>query len=204
MSTEDKPGQPLWILGWGTLDMCAWWLLEHSENLNPRLISDEGLRFGLQRLRLWDDAMGFGCEHQPFTLTVFHPFHPEATPIVRKAVWQRTPDLRHLSTSLGEDYGRAVPFEPTITVQDAPLPAGDLERVLEKAMSLRLPLVWFDPTETVTDDVGSFGFEFCSLSQPQARLRLEWSFDIPADWQPVVDWATRVRDFLEGCLSQVQ
>lgn len=179
----------------------AWSMLKSSESIAPKLVSEDGLRFGLPWMRIWDDAMGFGCDIEPFTVTVFDPFDEENQPLVRKAVWQRTHDLRRLHT-LVEERHEAMSFEPTISIADATVPGGELQMILRTGLALRVPLVRLSNKVSVTTDVGSVGFEFFTLDQPQAKASLEWSFDPPSEWQPAIEFATRLRAFLESWLGR--
>ncbi len=180
----------------------AQWYLNHSAIVPPSV--SQGKPFhNIPRLRLWDDAMDFGTEAEPTTLTVFElpSDGDERGPVVREAVWQRTRDLRRLQELVCQST-RAVWFEPTMAVRDAPVPAPELNALLHEAASLSVPVVWLDEAVGVTCDVGTRGFDFFSRDQPPAVLRLEWSQDKPATWGPIVEWFIRVRVFLEGCLAQ--
>jgi hypothetical protein len=171
----------------------AWWLLERCADLKPR--------YGHPRLRLWDDAGGFGCNSEPTSLTVVDPFHDASSkPIVREAVWQRTNDLRRLHAMV-EVNKQVVAFEPTIVVRDANIPADQLKEVLLSGTELFVPLIWLNEMMATTCDVGSVGFEFFGRDQPPAVLRLMWSYDTPEQWNPVKEWVTRLRNFLECCLN---
>ena len=64
-----------------------------------------------------------------------------------------------------------------------------------------LPVVWFGDRKAVTTDIGSVGFEVFGDSQPPAVLRLEWSVDKPALWEPVLACHSEVRKFLAGCFN---
>jgi hypothetical protein len=102
---------------------------------------------------------------------------------VRKAVWQRGPDLQQLHDLVEAHHG-AASFEPTITVQDAPVPADELRAILRSGLALRIPLVEMRELVSVTTDVGSVGFDFFTLDEPQARVSLEWSFEPPPSGNP--------------------
>ena len=93
-------------------------------------------------------------------------------------------------------------FRPTVRVRDAAVPADRLAALLAEAARFRVPVMWFGDTESVTSDVGGRGFEFFSRDQPPAVVTLEWSFDTPAEWEPVLEWCGRLRRFLEGRLSE--
>ena len=187
-------------LSWQAINALAWWRLNRSEELNPTV--GHGRDFhGTQRLRFWDDAMGFGVGSEPMTLTVFTPMFSETSdPLVREAIWQRSVDLDRLSDEI-RDASDVVAFRPTITVQDAPVPYDRFASLMEEASGFHFPVVWFGEREARTMDVGSVGFEVFGNSQPPAVLRLEWSVDKPASWEPVIAWHSEVRKFLEGCLT---
>ena len=180
----------------------AWWCLNHSADLQPSV--SHGRPFhGLPRLRLWDDAKGFGCEVEPTTLTVYELFadHDRREPVVREAVWQRSADLSRVHHEVKRSSKPAT-FRPTIGVRDAAVPAEQFAALLAEAAGFQVPVAWFSNTEAVTSDVGGRGFEFFSRDQPPAALRLEWSCDTPQEWEPVLDWCGRVRQLLEGCLPR--
>jgi hypothetical protein len=178
----------------------AWWYLNHAADLPPSV--SRGAPFhGLPRVRLWEDARGFGCEIEPTTLTVYELFTDDdrREPVVREAVWQRSADLSRVHQEVGRSK-TPVTFRPTVTVRDAALPPDPLAAYLAEASEFRVPITWFSDTEAVTSDAGGRGFEFFSRDQPPASLRLEWSWDTPQEWKPVLEWRGRLWQFLESCL----
>jgi hypothetical protein len=178
----------------------AWSLLENSQTIAPALVVEDGLRFGLPWLRVWEDPQGVGCDREPFTLTVFRSFSPTQQPLVRKAVWQSRVDLRRLHDPV-EERDMPASFDPTITVTDAVVPGRELEALLRSGLDLRLPLLFLHDAGSVTSDVGSVGFDFFTLDQPQAKVSLEWSFDPPAEWQSAIAFIGKLQAFLENCLG---
>src|SRR5262249_29325579 len=72
MAIETSETTP-WRVSWELINARAWWLLEHTSSLKPSLVVDGLMTYGHPRLRLWDDAGGFGCESEPMSLTVFDP-----------------------------------------------------------------------------------------------------------------------------------
>jgi hypothetical protein len=187
-------------LSWQAISALAWWRLNRSGELSPPV--GHGRDFhGRPRLRLWDDAMGLGGGSEPMTLTVFRPIFSETgAPMVREAIWQRSVDLDRLSEEI-RGAKDVVAFRPTITVRDAPVPNDRFATLMEVASTFHLPVVWFGDREANALDVGSVGLEVFGDSQPPAVLRLEWSFEKPASWEPVIAWHGEVRRFLEGCLA---
>lgn len=188
-------------LSWQAINALAWWRLNRSGELNPPIGHGQDFH-GSQWLRLWDDAMGFGGgESEPTTLTVFRPMFSESSgPLIREAIWQRSVDLDRLYEEIG-GAKEVVAFRPTITVRDAPVPNERFSTLMEVASNFHLPVVWFGDREANTLDVGSVGFEVFGDSGPPAVLRLQWSVDKPASWEPVIAWHSEVRKFLEGCLT---
>ncbi len=211
----EKPSQPQkdpwWLTGrvsplrattvqaWTLL---AWSLLEQSDEIEPKLIGPQDLRYGLPWIRIWDDALGFGCPHEPFTLTVFHDFS-EKQPILRKAVWRRTFDLNRLWDP-PDDRDMPDKLDPSITVSDAAVPAKILQAIVDSGRDLSLPIIRLTYSDSVTSDVESMGFEFFTLNQPQSKLSMEWSADPPEEWQPAIEFAHRLQEFLEGCLGKAR
>ena len=188
-----------WHLSWQAINALAWWRLDRSGELNPTV--GHGRDSSTQRLRFWDDAMGLGGGSEPMTLTVFRTMFSESSdPIVREAIWRRSVDLDYLSEQI-RDAKDVVMFRPTITVRDAPVRCERFTRLMEDASTFHLPVVWFGDRKAVTTDVDSVGFEVFGHSQPPAVLRLEWSVDMPASWEPVIAWHSEVRKCLEGCLT---
>ena len=182
------------------MNALAWFRLNRSGELNPIVGRDRDFH-GIQRLRLWDDAMGFGSELQPMTLTVFTPVSSkDRAPIVREAIWQRSMDLDRLFKE-AQDAKDVVAFKPTITVRDAPVPLMRFSALIEEASKFELPVAWFCDRAGSTLDVGSVGVEFFGSSYPHAVLRLEWSIERPTNWEPVIAWHWKARKFLEACLS---
>jgi hypothetical protein len=163
-------------------------------NLSPPLAAPP-------RLRLWDEASGFEDGREPTSLTLFEPCHGEPRgPLVREVVWQRGPDLQTLHAAVRQ-LKQTVFHEPTIAVRDAEVPADRLTAFLREAALGTIPVVWLDPMKAVTSDCGTVGFEFFSQDGPPAVLRLTWSYDTPEQWEPVKDWVTRLRAFLESCFA---
>jgi hypothetical protein len=194
-----SPDDP-WRASWESLHGRAWWYLNHSAELPPSVSGGRPFH-DIPRLRLWDDAMGFQCGAEPTTFTVYELFADDhhREPVVRKAVWQRTADLSRAHQESTQS-GRPVTFKPTFAVRDAPVPAEQFASLLEEAVGFRVPVVWFSDAESVTSDVGNQGFEFFGRDQPAAALKLEWSSVTPPDWDPVIRWYRRLRQFLERCL----
>lgn len=116
-------------------------------------------------------------------------------------VGKRSKDLQRIPATM-EIGGKDV--DPTIAVQDVPLDRTKLEEILETATALRIPPYWpwQGDRRSVTSDAGTVGFEVFDLPEPQARLRLTWSADVPPGWQPVVDWFGELLQWLEGCLEE--
>jgi hypothetical protein len=135
------------------------------------------------------------------TITVFSPLFSQACdPLVREATWRRSVDLDRLFEEI-RDAKDVVAFRPTITVRDARVPYERFSRLMQQASSFHLPVVSFGGRKALTTDAGSVGFEVFGDSHPPAVLRLEWSIDKPASWEPVIAWHSEVRKFLEGCLT---
>ena len=101
-----------------------------------------------------------------------------------------------------EDRDMPKKFEPTLTVADAKIPRKKLEAVLDSGRHLNLPIIKLSYPESITTDVGSMGFEFFTLNQPQAKVSLEWSADPPKEWEPAIDFVIRLQKFLESCLQK--
>ena len=178
----------------------AWHRLEYSMSVEPLLVDERQLPFGLPRIRVWGDAWGF-CNINPRSLTVFYPFDEAAAPILRMAEWKRSHDFQVLNASINEENGEEP--EPTIEVHDVSIDREGLEKILEKGMPLRIPIVWqWEGDWSATEDTGLAGFEVFDPTQPQARLRLAWFDDFPPEWQPVVDWFYELLHWLDGCLKE--
>jgi len=181
----------------------AWHTLKHSFDLPPSASGGRPFH-GIPRLCLWDDATGFRSDNpQPFTLSVFEIFGDNLSrhSVVREAVWQRHDDLEKLHRKV-ERKRKVIFWEPTFVIRDGPVPAAEFRALLKEATAFRVPVVWLGPEdrESVTTDVGDLGFEFFSREQPPAVLRLQWSFEMPESWPPIVDWFEKMRNFLVGCL----
>ncbi len=189
-----------WRASWDALETRAWAALNRNGHVPPAV--RQGRPFhGWPRLRLWEDPGGVGCEAEPTTLTVFELFTETdaRAPVVRESVWRRSADLGRVRRALGPS-GAAVLVPPTVAERYAPVPREGLSAFLREACGFHVPVAW-PCRDAVCSGGGSLGFEFFSREQPPARLRLEWSFGPPAAWHPVVEWYTRVRRFLEGCLT---
>jgi hypothetical protein len=191
-----------WRISWDAVDTRAWAYLNRNGQI-PESVR-KGLPFhGYPRLRLWSDPGGVGCEVEPTTLSVFELFTQtnERAPVVREAVWQRTADLHRVQAAIEESM-TAVMLAPTVGERYAAVPRQQLSSLLREACAFHVPVAWPNVRESVSSGAGSVGFEFFSRDQPPASLRLEWSFETPAAWQPVIDWYERLRQFLEGCLHE--
>jgi hypothetical protein len=200
---QPPPDDP-WRVSWDAIDARAWAYLNRNGQL-PESVR-KGLPFhGCPRLRLWSDPGGVGCEVEPTTLTVFELFTQtdERAPVVREAVWQRTADLNRVQAAIEESMA-IVMLPPTVGERYAPVPRERLSSFLREACAFRVPVAWPNAWESVTSGGGSVGFEFFSRDQPPASLRLEWSFETPPAWRPVVEWYERLRQLLESCLPATE
>jgi hypothetical protein len=195
------PSNSSWFSSWETLHAHAWWRLNHSGQLSPCLDQRGSFR-EYPRLRIWGDAIGFACGREPKTLTVFESFAETGNgeAFIREAVWERSADLRRLHDKV-EVSGQLVAFEPTVKVRDGDVPTGPFWELLKEASSIRIPVIWRDDIEAISTDVGAVGFEFFSADQPPAVVRLQWSHGKPKTWEPIAEWFSRLRAFLDGCLS---
>jgi len=124
------------------LNRLALWHLDRSAELPPAAGGGE-LFCGPLRLRLWDDAKGFGTGGGPITLSVYELFEDDyrRIPVVREAIWNRRADLR-LAYEEVPRTEQKVEFEPTITVRDEAVPAEAFEALLAEATAFRVPVVW--------------------------------------------------------------
>jgi hypothetical protein len=194
---DDDP----WRISWAGMNALAWRYLNSSVHLDPPLFGLASPLIRDHRLRLWDDAKGFGSHLEPLTLTVLVPLRPEeGEPVVRRATWRRRLDLGLLH-KLVQRTRKVEIYRPTIDVHDASVPSARLEELLDEGTRLRLPVVIETTSRASVLDVGSVGVECFSGVSPPAVLRLEWSVFPPANWGPVIEWAGRVRGFLEACLT---
>jgi hypothetical protein len=194
---EDSSHDP-WQVSWRAINARAWWYLNHSSEILPSV--SRGRPFhGIPRMRLSDDAMSFGSDTEPTTLTVFEIRQDDVyEPFVREAVWKRTADLRDIHQKFHRLH-EAVLIEPTIAVRDAPVLARQLYDLLREAKDFSVPVVWLDEMQSVVTDVGAVSFEFFSQDQPPAVLRLQWSYEKPASWEPIATWFIRLWKLLEDC-----
>jgi len=191
-----------WRISCEAINARAWWYLENSARLPPSV--SRGRPFhGIPRLRLWDDAIGLFSEAGPTSWTVFELFTDTHArePVVRRAIWKRTEDLRKLHDEV-QEANKVLSLRPTISVRDVPVPEIELADFLSQAASFHVPIAWLDDDGMDITDVGSVGFEFLSRDQPPAVLRLQWSAGRPACWERIDQWYCKMRDFLEGSLSQ--
>ena len=168
----------------------AWWQLEHVANLHPRIPGP-----GIPRVRFWDSP-GFS-ESEPMTLTAFEPVLAKAdeSVSVREVTWQSRIDTTAFYRAQNASH-ECDQLQPTISVRDATVPLDEFRRFLKSGEGIRVPLLTFADNLSVTTDAGSAGFDFYTTDQPPAVIRLEWSFEIPDELKPAVEWAGRFRDFL--------
>jgi hypothetical protein len=183
-----------------TCSFAAWdaaeWYLEHSAALPPSVSGSRPLP-ATPRFRLWDRAISSGCETRPFSLTVFEvPAENGYDFVVREVVWRWWLEMRKHATDQ-----TAEPSEPTLVVRDGPVPASELNTLLAEAESFWVPAVWLQSVSTISSNQYPEGFEFFSLDQPPAVLRLQWSDGMPESWGPILEWWRRLHDFLRGCLA---
>jgi hypothetical protein len=197
---EYIPDDP-WRVSWEALSARAWQTLEFSSRVPPSV--SHGRPFhGIPRLQFTDDPQGNSLEANPTTLTVFELFGEgmDRIPVVREAVWHRAADYNRGH----EEYlhsGQYRTLLPTVVVRDGSVPLDRLSALLREGNELRLPVACLDNAESVSSGHWSTTFEFLSRHQPPARLRLQWSSDKPAEWEPALEWAGRLRQFLERCLA---
>ena len=181
-----------WYSSWQGMNAWAWWLLNNSQELDPRLYP----LYTRPEVRLWDDGTGAWDDVEPTTWSVFDI---KKSLVVREAVWQRRSDLEKTQRMVQES-NQVVTFQPIVTVRDAPVPTDQLAMFLKEATTFHLPLVWLPgETDSVTD-VGSFGFEFYTKGFPPVVVSLQWSV-IPEELKPIEEWVRRLHEFLRTCLE---
>ena len=188
-----------WRTSWDALDGLAWRALNFSCLHPPRLDGDRPYRC-IPRLRLTEGPGGNSPEYNPLSLTVYnlYPYDGQAL-AVRETVWRRAADADRVEEAI-ERTRQAVTLVPTVEVRDGSVPAEALSTLLHEASRFRLPVTWFSNTKSITSGSAGFGYEFFSEDDPPATLRLEWSWETPAEWKPVLEWIARLRKFLVGCL----
>lgn len=197
-------GEEGWWSRWVVLQAHAWWCLNHTGEVSPLQFAGQPFR-EVPILRLWEDADGFCFRGQPTTLTVFElDDETHETFVVREAAWNQARNHEQIERRPDPAWQAAIPQQPSITVRDAVVPAEEFWSLLWDARGFSVPVVWLDERLRITTDVGAVGFEFFSRDQPPAVLRLQWSNAPPPDWQPVVEWYTRLRDFLMRCLADAK
>lgn len=123
--------------------------------------------------------------------------------LVREAVWHSRSDMERVARTVIPSRQWVMPT-PTIALRDAPLDAERLGGLLDRAASFRVPVVWMQDGESVCSNSWREGFEFFSRDQPPAALRLEWGYEKPAEWRPILEWHRRLRRFLDESLSALE
>jgi hypothetical protein len=180
----------------------AWWYLNNSRELLP--ISGEAKKLhGAVCLKLWDNALGFGSENEPTTLTVYELFDNSngKSLLVRQATWHSRDDLPAIWELVQKSNARVM-YTPTISYRDAVLNSEHYLQLMKDAANFSIPFVWSQDEECCTTDVASRGFEYYSRDFPPAVLRLEWSVDTPSEWNPITAWVDQVENLLLNALDQ--
>jgi hypothetical protein len=170
----------------GILHLRAQHQLEFSSNI--------GLRMGSPRLRLWSHHFD-----GPFSFTAF-PQWEGTRAVIRKAFWHWRDDCGRLDSLIDPKINLLSPIlmDPMVVVQDADIDGADLQRQIDSASTLRVPVTWpwASDRDSVTSGALGVGFEVYDKARPQARLRMEWADEYPPEWQPVVQWYQECLDWM--------
>lgn len=194
---EDDP----WRVSWDAMTARAWAALNRYGPLPDAVLRGRSFR-NYPRVRLTDDPGGFGAEADPRTLTVFELYTPagDREPVVRETVWHQDADQIRLREAVDRDG--AVFLRPSVGERYAGVPREELSALLREGCGFKVPVAWPNRSESVTSGAcGSTAYEFFTRDQPAAVLRMEWAFDPPAAWEPVIEWYVRLHRFLAGCID---
>jgi hypothetical protein len=169
------------------LEERARWELEHPEQLEPR----QAVEHAYQVLRLW--------YHPAFSDyvcgAVLRPRGRNAntsTLLIRRVVWKRTTDMQRFADPL-EWLKQGYRVPPTITVDDAPLPADQFAALLAEVALAPVPLVGI--AVPLGLDGETCGFE--QMESPFLHVRLQWWCDGPEEWREFTRCIARMRAAFE-------
>src|SRR5262245_31966754 len=153
------------------------------------------------RVRFWDNAASFGCQYEPMTLTIYEVYMSDESTkyVLRQAVWQRTNDLIQ---KLLKDVEEPLCGDPTIHICDCEIPVLELRSLMKQAAALHVPVVCLEKHKSTANNTAAAGFEYYSADGPPAVLRLQWSYEIPSAWKPVMEWLQKLRTFLDSCIPE--
>lgn len=173
---------------WAEVEALALRLLEHPKDLEPR----EPIRRYGSVVRLWHYP-AFAPQRTWTILTPGRKAPPGAGPMVREVLWDRQADGRCLFEELPPSEPGTL---PRMGVRDAFLPATELQRLLDAAAQLSIPLVL--ASKTLGLDGERFGLETYNFSP---FMRLEWWCDGPTEWRHFTDWVAELRAFVQRHLG---
>ena len=158
-------------------------------------------------LRLW--RRGGGVSLTRTSWTVFGGPHTligdrkdePARCLCRRARWRfRGPDAARMRAFLDPD-GDHAPRSPDIEVADAEIDPGVISAFAADLAAIRLPAVAEPPgpLETLVIDGGRVGFEYHHRrADPPATASFEWTYDVPAAWEPLTDRVDALIADLDG------
>lgn len=172
---------------WRNLQATAQQMLD-----NPRLLpKDLQIRQFNQTLHLWISPTFTSEKHWVFSVPQ-PQINPQPKPIVQQIIWEREMDfqrLMNLETDLADDFQLSPTFEiKTVEIE------WEFYRKLRAELS-KIQLPPFLEVEMSGRDGEVFGVETLDLFYSG---RITWWSDYPEEWEEMVDWYEKVRQFLEG------
>jgi hypothetical protein len=113
---------------------------------------------------------------------------------VRRVCWRQQADAERLLDPL-RGLREGFHVAPTVEVRDRFLDVRAFKRCADRLKEINIPLAV--AREGISLDGTTFGVEL-----PEARALFEWRDVYAREWEPLVEWAAEVRDWLEevcGC-----
>ena len=166
------------------------WLLAHTNELEPRL----DLAWA-PVLRLWEDVANPFGEIRTTDWTIFRFTWPdeEVQPWLREVVWDRSSDLGRLINP-----GTETEFDdtPSLNLRDCLLTRSSVAAIQEWAAQLAIPVGC--RCDGASSHATRYGIEIRFFS---GSTRLEWTDDVPLEWDDIVHKAQQLRNYFRKSLD---
>lgn len=163
---------------------------------NPQLLpNDETTKHFTATLHLWS-APTFTPDRHWFFYKPQTQLNPQPKPFVRQMIWQKDIDFQRLNDSL---IGLREGFytEPTFEMKKVEIENELFENLHKQLSEISFPA--FAEDENLGRDGKKFGIETLGFYH---RARVSWWSVYPKEWQNIVEWFEKTKNYLEKEFSK--
>lgn len=159
---------------------------------NPRFLpKDETTKQFIPTLHLWI-APAFSSDKHWFFYEPRVQLNPQPKPRVRQLCWKKQDDFKRLNNPL---IGLKEGFhsEPSFDIKTVEIDKEIFKKFHNQLSNIRLPA--FVKDDFLGLDGEHFGVETLGSYH---NAKISWWSSYPEEWQELVEWYAKVREFLEG------